>query len=252
MALDPAANRLYWGLTSGGGKIEHASLAGDGSDSGPIELGDANHNNLDGVTLLKDPEPVSPPVISGTPETGQTLTCGDATWAADLISGALYRMPKSTAFGQWTLDGNPIAGATDPTYTPETAGDYRCTRTATNFAGTTTQTSDPVTVTAAPTPDPDPEPVEYDRRLTIRYNEKTDKFSGKLTSSEDECEAGKVTVHKRKPGKDPRIGSDRTNADGAWSEKEKNADGRFYAKVGSSDVAGGSCPDVKSRTMKVG
>jgi hypothetical protein len=147
MALDPAANRLYWGLTSGGGKIEHASLAGDGSDSGPVDLGDANHNNLDGVTLLKKPEPVSPPSVSGTPTPGSTLTCAAATWAADFVSGALYRMPRSTAFS-WTRDGNAIAGANNSTYTPTETGTYKCVHSATNFAGTSTQESAAVSVVA--------------------------------------------------------------------------------------------------------
>ena len=149
LALDPAANRLYWSTAAtGGGKIEHASLAGDGSDSGALDLGDANHRFLEGVTLLKDPEPVSAPIISGTPEAGQTLTCGDVTWAADLVSGSLYRMATSTAFGGWTLDGNPIAGANDATYTPSAAGEYRCSREASNFAGTSTAESAPVTISA--------------------------------------------------------------------------------------------------------
>ncbi len=148
LALDPAANRLYWGLASGAGSIEHASLAGDGSDSGAVDLGNANHNALSGVTLLKDPEPVSPPTISGTAGVGRTLTCGDVTWAPDLVSGSLYRMATSTWFGGWTRDGDPIEGADDPTLTPTAVGEYRCSREASNFAGTSRIESAPVTISA--------------------------------------------------------------------------------------------------------
>jgi hypothetical protein len=155
MALDPAAGRLYWGNSSGSGKIEYAALDSSGADSGAMSLDDANHNNLDGVTLLKDPEPVSAPSVSGTSQVGSELSCSDATWASDLLSGSLYRMPKTTGFGGWTKDGNPIAGANSATFTPTETGSYRCMRTATNFAGTSTQTSAPVAVTQ-PEPPTDP------------------------------------------------------------------------------------------------
>ncbi len=150
MALDPLAGRLYWGNTSSAGRIEYAALDSSGSDSGSLNLDPANHNSLDGVTLLKDPEPVTAPSIAGTPQVGSELTCGNATWAADLLSGSLYRMPKTTGFGGWTRNGTPIPGASSSAYTPTEAGTYRCTRTATNFAGTSTQTSAPLTVVNQP------------------------------------------------------------------------------------------------------
>ena len=51
----------------------------------------------DGVTILKDPEPVSPPAVSGTTTVGSTLTCNAAaSWAADAPNAGLYRMPAST------------------------------------------------------------------------------------------------------------------------------------------------------------
>jgi hypothetical protein len=146
VALDPLANRIYWTNSSSGGKVSFAALDGSGNDSADLSTGTANSTSADGVALLKRPAPLTAPQISGTPAVGQTLTCGEATWAADLLSGALYRMPKSTAFGQWTRDGAAIAGANGATYTPTAAGEYRCTRTATNFAGTTTSQSAAVSV----------------------------------------------------------------------------------------------------------
>ena len=86
------------------------------------------------------------------------LTCGAAEWAPDLPNGALYRMPASEAVGGWTLDGVAIAGATGATHTAQSGGEYRCTRTATNFAGTTIAQSAPFTVAPPATPPPPPPP----------------------------------------------------------------------------------------------
>ena len=42
---------------------------------------------------------------------------------------------------QWIQDGADIAGATQATYTPATAGAYSCRVTASNQAGATSRTS---------------------------------------------------------------------------------------------------------------
>ena len=145
--IDGVANRIYWG--SGSDLISFADLNGGGGTN--LATGSAFKNSADGVAILKDPEPVGPPSVTGTPETGSTLTCSVAAWAPDQPNAGLYRVPESTGFS-WTLDGAPIGGATGATHTPTAAGEYRCIGSATNFAGTNTQESAPVTVTAAPEP----------------------------------------------------------------------------------------------------
>jgi hypothetical protein len=143
-AIDLAADRLYYADTTAN-VIAYADLTGAGN-GGLLTTAPAGTYSPDGTTILKAPEEVLAPSITGFARVGNELTCGDATWAADAVGSSLYRMPKTTDFGQWTLNGTPIAGATAATYTPTEAGDYRCTRTATNFAGTTVATSAPVTV----------------------------------------------------------------------------------------------------------
>jgi hypothetical protein len=80
------------------------------------------------------PSNVSPPVISGTPQVGSTLTASNGTWTGG-----------PTGFAdQWLSGGSPISGATSPTYTPIT-GDIGAmlavTVTATNGVGSTPATS---------------------------------------------------------------------------------------------------------------
>ena len=75
------------------------------------------------------------------------LTCSQGAWAPDLLGAFLYRAPQSFAY-QWSRNGAEIGGATDPSYTAYVPGDYRCRVTATNEAGSTSQTSDTHTVPA--------------------------------------------------------------------------------------------------------
>jgi len=153
VALDTSANRLYFANTAGP-KIEYANIDGTGGGA-DLATGSAYLTSPDGVTVLRKPQATAVPAITGTAAIGSELTCGTATWAADAPNASLYRMPASQAFGAWTRNGATIASATGTTYTPTESGDYRCTRTATNFAGTTTSQSDVVTVAAPATPPTD-------------------------------------------------------------------------------------------------
>jgi hypothetical protein len=169
-ALDPAANRIYW-ANSSFDRISYANLDGTGGGA-DLPTASAYTNSPDAVTILRRPAAAGGPSISGTAQVGATLTCSDAEWAADLPNGALYRAPASTALAGWTRDGDAIAGATSATHTPAAAGEYRCARSATNFAGTTTVTSDAVTVAAAPSPPapPPPPPPPAAQTPTLRIS----------------------------------------------------------------------------------
>ena len=98
------------------------------------------------------PASSSPPAISGTPATGQTLTCDPGTF-----TGA----PAPTLAFEWLRDGTPIAGATGSTYTltGDDAGHaITCRVTATNPGGSAAATS-PAVTPPAPTPTATPTPA---------------------------------------------------------------------------------------------
>jgi hypothetical protein len=90
------------------------------------------------------------------------------------------------------------------------------------------------------------------RTLSLGYSAKSDKFKGRLRSNEPGCLAGKVKVYEKAKGKDPKAGSDKTNAAGKWSFEEKNADGKFYGLVAEKTVPTGTCPAARSRAKRVG
>jgi hypothetical protein len=75
----------------------------------------------------------------------QDLTCSPGIWASDLPSYHLYRAPQSFAY-QWRHDDTVMDGETANHYTASSPGRYTCRVTATNQAGSATQTSAPVTI----------------------------------------------------------------------------------------------------------
>jgi hypothetical protein len=113
--------------------------------------------------------------------------------------------------------------------------------------------------------DPDPDSSDLDgafkayvapntRTLSIGYSERKGKFRGKLASqSPPTCSSDeKVSVFKKKRGKDPKLGSDTTRENGKYSLKERNAEGKFYARVKQTSISGGTCLAAKSETIEVG
>ena len=145
LAVDPVAGRLYH-ANSATNTISHAQLDGSGGGA-DLPLGTAYSTSPDGVAILRRPAALGVPTLTGAPAVGATLTCGAVTWDADDPGAALYRAPASTAIS-WTRDGAAVGGATGTTITATTAGEYRCTRAATNFAGTAAAQSAPIQVVA--------------------------------------------------------------------------------------------------------
>ncbi len=146
--IDPTAGKIYW-TNWNLGTIRVGSLSG----AAPAQSLYTGQTDPWMVALLRAPLGTAAPQVSGNPGVGQTLTCSPASWAADLLSGFLYRAPQSIAY-QWSVDGAPIAGATSTSVVVSAPGAYRCAEIATNAAGSTTQTSAPTTVSAPKLPPP--------------------------------------------------------------------------------------------------
>jgi hypothetical protein len=136
--------RIYW-ANHDDNTICGAPLDG----SGPVDT--LYHGPDRGVygpnflAVLKAPVGTAPPAIWGNYSVGQLLRCSHGTWARDLPGSFLSRAPQSFRY-QWTFNAADIAGATLSSYTPSAAGTYTCRVTATNQAGSTAQTSGPVSI----------------------------------------------------------------------------------------------------------
>ncbi|MGZ6725063.1 MAG: hypothetical protein ACXVHK_29395, partial [Solirubrobacteraceae bacterium] len=95
------------------------------------------------------------PVISGTAQTGGTLTASDGTWSGGTPMTYAYQWQLCDSSG---ASCGPISGATAKSYTLDSAAQGHTLRaqvTAANGAGTASQTSDPSgVVQPAPAPPP--------------------------------------------------------------------------------------------------
>ncbi len=139
-AIDPTASppKIYWAGWQSGAGIQSGNLDPIG---GPTPLFSGEGNSLF-TAVLKAPapaDPAEPPEISE--GFGGQLTCSQGSWAPDLLGAFLYRAPAEFDF-QWQKVGDgDIPGEMASTFMPTDPGDYTCTVTATNQAGSASQTS---------------------------------------------------------------------------------------------------------------
>lgn len=92
------------------------------------------------------PVNTSPPVASGTPAPGQTLSCSNGSWTG---------YPPPTFTYQWLRDGTPIDGASTGAYEVQAADQdhgLACQVTASNSAGSESATSNTLQVPPAQAP----------------------------------------------------------------------------------------------------
>ncbi len=75
------------------------------------------------------------------------LTCA-GSWAPDEVESFLYQAPHTYSY-VWKMNGDQIAGADSSTYTPTASGDYSCTVTAANQAGSAQETTTTSTTVVA-------------------------------------------------------------------------------------------------------
>jgi PKD domain len=160
--------RVYWGSgpTSADpntNTVKGAPLAGGGSVDTLYRSTQAVGGPA-GVALLRAPIGTAPPEVGWGftlsfggvgPDLLQELGCSPGTWAPDLLGSFLYRAPQSFDY-QWRLNGTDVSGpgATSARYTPTAPGSYSCRVTATNAAGSATQTSAAFAVSSSELPSP--------------------------------------------------------------------------------------------------
>ena len=252
VAVDAAAGRIYWVNTFPPGSVSFANLDGSGGDD--LIAGDTNSppptiNDPDQPLLFEPPKGIGEPVISGASAPGSTLSCGPGSWAGDLAEALLYRAPASFAY-RWTRDGADVGGATQSSIVAANPGDYRCRVAATNGAGSTSQTSAPLTVGAG-SGGGGAGDADHARTIKLRYRHHA--FVGRLKSADAECVAGqKVKVFRKRPGADRRVGRDRSGNTGRFSIAAPHARGRNYAVSPASTVADGTCAPAKSKSKTAG
>ena len=194
IAIDPVAGRLYWANSTGPvGGISYANL-NDSGGGGNLATGSATADDPAFPSLLEAPTGEGAPAISsgvqtlvaspgGSPQAGvgAPLICSQGSWGPDVVSEFYFRAPEGFTYS-WQLNGGEVAGATGPTFTPTLPGSYTCRVSATNYAGSTTQTSAPVPVRAISVPPSPSAPVITNARESAsrwREGKKLAEISGK-------------------------------------------------------------------------
>ncbi len=149
LAFDPSLGRLYWANYDGGSKEQAGALAfaNLGGGGGNINSSISVEGPQDPV-IIKSPAGTGVPTVTRATSSRVSLACSTGSWGADFPGSYVYQSPRSLAY-QWLLNGAPIAGATAATYTANAAGQYTCTVTAVNQAGSAAQTSGALVVKAA-------------------------------------------------------------------------------------------------------
>lgn len=151
LALDPGAGRAYWANYGGGeesiGAFGIGSIPNGGPGSG-INIATAPVAGPQDPIILKSPTGTGAPLVTKSAANRASLTCSTGNWAPDYAGSFVYQAPVSFAY-QWTLNGQPVAGATAASLTARAPGAYACAVTGRNVSGTATQSAAAVTVKVA-------------------------------------------------------------------------------------------------------
>jgi DNA-binding beta-propeller fold protein YncE len=145
VAINPDTGKIYWPNENANEGIRVGNLDGTGTPSTLID--DAAFEPVL-PTVLLDPAPSGAgPAISGVPEVGKRLSCGGDAWLPDMAEAQLYRAPRTVEY-QWLRNGAELPGVTGASHAPTGTGAYACRATASNQAGSTSETSSAVQVSA--------------------------------------------------------------------------------------------------------
>jgi hypothetical protein len=151
LALDPGTGSAIWANYGHGeertGAFGTANYLTGGS-GGAINVATAPVDGPQDPNLLKSPVGTGAPAVAKSATSRSSLSCSTGSWAPDYPGSFVYQAPQSFGYA-WALNGQAIAGATGSTLTATSPGAYTCSVTGTNIAGSTTQTSAPLTENAA-------------------------------------------------------------------------------------------------------
>jgi DNA-binding beta-propeller fold protein YncE len=236
VAIDPVADRIYW-ANFAADTIRAGNLDGSGAAQTLFPEPPVSGPNF--VALLRSPAALAAPQISGGGALGEELSCSDGQWAPDLLGAFLFRAPASFAY-QWARDGSDVPGATGPTFTPTAGGSYSCRVTATNQAGSATQTSEPVGVSELE--------LAAGKRKVRRG--KRVMLSGEIVAGSVACEAGRtVALQRRRPSDESftTFAHATTDAGGSFSLRVtvKQPPRLYMSKVASTQECGGTSSSVE-------
>lgn len=149
LALDPSIGRLYAGNESNGNERNNAiGFVGLGGGGGGINIATAPVANPQDPVIIKSPSGTEAPKVTRSKKSRSSLSCSTGSWAADFAGSFVYQAPRAFAY-QWTLKGKSLKGAAKATLQAKSAGKYTCAVTASNQAGSASQTSPALNVKAA-------------------------------------------------------------------------------------------------------
>lgn len=146
VAADLNGGNLFWANVNPD-SISKSSLTG--SDVSTLNTSPVTPDEPLEPVLLEDPNATSAPEVSGTKAIGSQLSCTQGGWATDNPGAKLYQAPRSFSY-QWQRNDTSVAGATNASFVPDQGGSYACVVTATNYSGSTTQTTAAVAIADAP------------------------------------------------------------------------------------------------------
>jgi DNA-binding beta-propeller fold protein YncE len=151
LAFDPTKATLYWG-NYGSGKGENTnaigfvSITGGGGAISPAPT--ALAKGPQDPVVIKLPSGAGLPTLTRSTKSRSQLSCSTGSWGGDFPGSFVYQSPRAFAY-QWTRNGKPVAGAVAATFNAKSAGKYACVVTATNQAGSASQTSAAINVKGA-------------------------------------------------------------------------------------------------------
>ena len=191
VAIDPAGGRIYWANNTSN-SLSFANLDGSGG-GGDLTTAGATPSDPSMPSLLEAPQGGGAPVISGATVTPAVLTCSQGTWGQDDVGALLYQAPQSFSYS-WMLNGVPVSGATSNSITATSAGNYACSVTATNAAGSTMLTSS--VHVWRPRPPPPPPPPTASMSSVVHGSSATLTFSCSGVAGQSCSGTYSVTAHK--------------------------------------------------------